>query len=250
MERQPIQMNDEKAGSHGGVNAVDRAMRILAAFTRQDTQMSLHELAARTGYYKSTLLRLLQSLEAARLVQRRPDKTYVLGTEVMRLWTVFQRGFRLADRIRPVLEKLVERTGESCSFFQAQGNQRICMVRENSPRTIRDHAMEGDLLPMRGAAGKVLVDFAGIRPEAIPEKLWRGLPYVTFGEVDREMAGIAAPVFSADSALLGAISLSGPAHRFTTPAVARFKPFVMESARDLSLALGAPMAPGQRSRTR
>ena len=44
MNRQASRSDDESTGSHGGVNAVDRAMRILAAFTRQDVEMSLHEL--------------------------------------------------------------------------------------------------------------------------------------------------------------------------------------------------------------
>lgn len=222
-----------------GVNAVDRAAKILSVFTRWDTEMSLHELAKRTGFYKSTLLRLLYSLEKARLIQRRADKVFVLGPEVIRLWTVFQHGFRLADHVRPVLKRLVDQTGESCSFFQARGEHRICLVRENSRKAIRDHAMEGDLLPMRGAAGRLLTDLEGLRAGDIPKKLWRGLPYVSYGEVDKEMAGVAAPVFAVDNELVGAISLSGPASRFTASAVTGFKPVVMASAQELSLALGA-----------
>jgi hypothetical protein len=41
-----------------GVAAVDRALSIMCAFTTSDTSLSLHEIAARTDLYKSTILRL------------------------------------------------------------------------------------------------------------------------------------------------------------------------------------------------
>ena len=48
-----------------GVAAVERALSVLGAFRDGDASLSLHELAARTGLYKSTILRLLVSLPAS-----------------------------------------------------------------------------------------------------------------------------------------------------------------------------------------
>ena len=57
-------MSPAKENSQGvqpatdGVAALDRAIAILNAFTAADRSLSLAEIAARTGFYKSTILRL------------------------------------------------------------------------------------------------------------------------------------------------------------------------------------------------
>ena len=226
--------------SEGGVEAVDRAMQILSAFTPREGALGLHELSIRTGFYKSTLLRLLKSLEKARMIQRRPDKMFVLGPEVMRLSAVFQHNYSLADNIRPLLKHIIEVTGESASFFVRQGDQRMCLLRENPPRSIRHHSIEGDVMPLSmGSSGRVLTDFRDIRADDLAVRLLRALPYVAYGEFDPEIAGISAPVFAKDNSLAGALSLSGPLHRFTPHAVAEYKGLVLASAWKISEILGA-----------
>ena len=71
--------------SLSGVAAVDRALLILSVFREDDTALSLALLARRTGLYKSTILRLLQSLLRAGYVIRQPDGNYVIGPEPARL---------------------------------------------------------------------------------------------------------------------------------------------------------------------
>ncbi|MDB5800734.1 MAG: IclR family transcriptional regulator [Rhodocyclales bacterium] len=73
-----------------GVAAVDRALLILSAFHEEDVALSLALLARRTGLYKSTILRLLQSLLRAGYVVRLPDGNYVVGPEPARLARMFQ----------------------------------------------------------------------------------------------------------------------------------------------------------------
>ena len=63
----------------GGAAAVDRALSVLSAFRTGDRSLTLAELAERTQLYKSTVLRLLASLEHGRLVQRTADGHYALS---------------------------------------------------------------------------------------------------------------------------------------------------------------------------
>ena len=60
-------MKDEEA-STGGVAALDGAIAILKAFTVADRPLSLAEISARTGLYKSTILRSVASLIRAHLL--------------------------------------------------------------------------------------------------------------------------------------------------------------------------------------
>ena len=47
--------------AEGGLAAVERALSILEAFGEADDELTLAELAKRTGLYKSTILRLSKS---------------------------------------------------------------------------------------------------------------------------------------------------------------------------------------------
>jgi len=78
-------MSEAQTQAQTGVAAVDRAFLILSAFREDDPALSLAVLARRTGLYKSTILRLMQSLMRAGFVTRLPDGNYVVGGEPARL---------------------------------------------------------------------------------------------------------------------------------------------------------------------
>src|SRR5688572_16846594 len=68
------------SGVTEGVAAVERALSILDAFTDQDPQLTLGELAKRTKMYKSTILRLARSLENYGYLVRAEDGVFRLGS--------------------------------------------------------------------------------------------------------------------------------------------------------------------------
>lgn len=229
--------NEEKPKS-GGVDAVDRALSILSCFNAKDGKLTLTEIASRTGLYKSTTLRLIESLENAGFLIRSDTRGYTLGAELMRLGSLYSGQFKLEDRIRPVLIRLVEETGESASFFLQEGSHRVCLYREDSQHPIRDHIREGDLLALdKGAAGHVLTDCIG-KSDDVLRRLLISMPYTSYGERDAETAAVAAPVFGMNNALLGAISVSGPRSRFSPERSADHKLALRRRAADLSGSLG------------
>lgn len=211
---------DEQA-SHQGVAAVDRALTLATAFRRGDTALTLSELAERTRLYKSTVLRLLASLIHAKLVQRFDDGRYGLGSEVARLHAVYAASFSIDRVVMPVLRDLVDATGESAAYHVPQGDARLCLYRVDSPHPIRDHIKAGDLLPMnRGAGGRVLMAFKQPLPKglgAADKNLLARIRSDGFfcGVGDRAsgVGGISAPVFNRDGVLVGAVTLTMPAHR-------------------------------------
>jgi DNA-binding IclR family transcriptional regulator len=224
---------DEHAAP-GGAAAVDRALSLLAAFGRNDRSLSLGELAERSRLYKSTVLRLVASLEHARMIQKLADGTYGLGPEVARLHAIYQASFSLEAEVLPVLRALVARTRESAAFHVRQGEHRLCLYRVDSPHLVRDHINAGDLLPLdRGAGGRVLTAFAGGRG-ALHAQIRRDGIAVLTGDRVPELAGISAPVFGADGALAGALTLTMPTARMKES----FVPDVKSAARQLTRRLG------------
>jgi len=197
----------------GGVAAVDRALSLLAAFRSGDSTLTLTALAERTRLYKSTVLRLLASLEHARLIVRQGDGVYGLGPEIARLHSVFTGSFSLESVVVPALRELVAATQESAAFHVRQGDQRLCLYRVDSPHVVRDHTKAGDLLPLdRGAGGRVLCAFAGAKGAAY-QKIRKQGHVETDSDRVPDLSGISAPVFGADGQLVGALTLTMPTSR-------------------------------------
>ncbi|MGY4624902.1 IclR family transcriptional regulator [Bradyrhizobium sp. USDA 4486] len=201
-----------------GVDAVARALAILKAFGPERSAMTLTEIAEATDLYKSTVLRLAATLESDGFLVRGADRLFRPGPELWRLGALYQRGLDLGDLVRPTLHRLVEATGETASFYIADGDERICLYRVNSPRSVRHHLDEGQRLPIdRGAAGRVLTayrDAASAEARKIRE---RGF-YVSLGERDPEVAAAAVPVIDVQGKLRGALSVSAIRTRFDAEA--------------------------------
>src|SRR5215813_14372052 len=129
--------------SQDKVEAVERALSILDAFATERPRLTLAELAAATGFYKSTILRLAGSLERFGYLIREERGAFRLGPALWRLGSIYRTGFHLGEAIRPELRRLVEATGETASFYIREGESRVCLFRHNSPQSARHHLDEG-----------------------------------------------------------------------------------------------------------
>lgn len=206
----------------GGAAAVDRALSLLGAYQTGDLALTLAELAERTRLYKSTVLRLLASLEHARLIQKLDDGRYGIGAEVARLHSLYAASFSLDRVAMPVLRALVAATGESAAYHVRQGDARLCLYRVDSPHPIRDHIRAGDLLPLdRGTGARILLAFGANTARVTNQKnktLYARIRaqgyYTAVGDRLSDVAGISAPVFKADGTLAGALTLTMPASRY------------------------------------
>lgn len=224
------------------VAAVERALSILNAFRTGDVFLSLGELSARTGLYKSTILRLNQSLERHGYLVHDEHRGYAVGPSTLRLAAFYQASFRPDEVILPVLQHLVDKTSESAAFQVRVGDSRICVYRVESPHRLRDHLRPGDTLPLnRGAAGTLFLAFAQPHDPA-SERIRKQLVVTSVNQTAEGMAAIAVPIFDGANKVFGAIVLSGPATRFDSSANARFEPLMLAAARTVTAAVGGDPA--------
>src|SRR2546429_7038914 len=117
--------------SNDKVEAVERALAVLNAFHTGRPVMTLSEIAAATGFYKSTILRLAASLERFGYLIREENGVFRLGPALSRLGAVYRAGFNLGGEIRPELRRLAEATGETASFYIRDGSSRVCLFQHN-----------------------------------------------------------------------------------------------------------------------
>jgi DNA-binding IclR family transcriptional regulator len=241
------------------VEAVERALTILNAFADGTPRMGLSALAARTGFYPSTVLRLSASLERFGYLNRDGDGDFRLGPALWRLGVIYQASFNLADYVRPVLETLVEVTGETASFYVREKGKRICLYRHNGPRMVRSHLDEGAELPLdRGAAGHILVAY-GAHDTGKGSAMDSGKPSdkdadkhagqharirlrgyaISKGERDPDSTAVAVPIFRAGGILVGALGIVGPRARMNDGACRKALTALKAEASALSQKLGA-----------
>ncbi len=223
---------EQGAGRNGdGVAAVDRAIAILMAFRPADRAITLAELARRTGLYKSTILRLANSLLHSQFLEKLEDGRYRLGSSLFRLGTTYQRMLGSTEVILPVMRTLAAASGESVAFYVRSGDMRTCLCRIESDHPLRYSIREGDVLPLeQGSGGRVLAAFAGAAGEPY-DQIRRDGYFLSEGDRDPDIVGLSAPVFGANNSLVGALTVAGPRSRFDAVVVDRLRNELLRAAR-------------------
>lgn len=201
-------MTDRKLG------AVERALLILKCFDTGRTALSLTDLATETGFYKSTVLRLTETLEAFDYLVRDGEKVYRLGPAAGQLGAVYHSTYSLEAELMPYLQRLADETGETSAYFVLRDEMRVCLLRVNSDNPIRLHLDEGQELPITGGAGsRVLRAFRGDDwgdAERVRARGWA----ITAGEREPEVASVAVALHGVSGNFYGILTVSGPIHRY------------------------------------
>lgn len=221
------------------VNAVLRALSLLDAFGEHDAQLSLAQLARRTRLAKPTALRLARTLSMAGYLVALPGGVWRLGPAVAQLGARYQRAFDLSNVIEPALHALAELTGHSASFFALEHGRRVRLLRVRGADGFVSPTRVGEPLPLeRGAAGQVILAFTG-HEGALMDTIRERRYHATVGEANVLAASIAAPVFAARGAVIGALSLAVPASDAASAELLRHADAIVSAANRLSQTLAA-----------
>jgi DNA-binding IclR family transcriptional regulator len=228
--------------------------------------LSLKKISELTGMNKSRIIRLCGTLEEKGfLVTDAEARRYRLGSRILSLSKVYERSHNLVSLARPVLRYLADHTGESASLFVVDGLKRLCLAREEGTFSIRYNIIEGQRMVLyAGAGGKVLLAFGleelrrrvlgkgrlrELTPRTIkdPRDLEKELETVrrqgyaySYGERDADVAALAAPIYNPEGNVCAALSIAGPANRFSPKHNVRHLKILLASAERLSRMLGYP----------
>lgn len=231
-------MEQTEKGTEKGVEAVERALTLLGAFTSVRRTLSLHELSQTTGFYKSTILRLSVSLEKFGYLRRRADGRFQLGPACARLAAAHEAAFDYSELLQQAIKRLSALSNETVSYYIRDGEERVCLLRENSTRAIRHHVNEGDRLPLdRGAAGLVLLAFGGAEGSRF-ERIRNDGYVVSLGDRDPDAAAVSVPLFDATDHLMGALTVSGLRSRFSSDVIDTMREALIETRTELEREFG------------
>jgi DNA-binding IclR family transcriptional regulator len=245
------------------IQSIRRAIQLLKAFDADQGELGVTELSRLVGLPKSTVSRMLATLEYEGLIERVPasDK-YRLGFLLLRLAGRVGHYRDVRDVARPILLELSERARETVHLAVPDGDEVVNIEQISGPHLVRETNWVGRRTPFHCAAnGKVLLAF---QPAGTIERILAG-PLTRFtdrtitdrklvrtelaqvrergfaravGEIEAGLNGVAAPVRNAGGQVIAAVSAGGPAYRVTSARMHELGELVVGAAASISARLG------------
>lgn len=219
------------------VESVARAIRIVEALAQLPAGLS--ETARRVGLPKSTVARLLATLEEMEAVERDEDgRIYRLGPIVQRLSSAAGGPAQLTAFARPYLDELTALTGEAAGISIPDGFKvhYVDQTEAEHPVQVRDWA--GELIPMHVVPSGLVImahwpeqqiarylsrDLERMTPNTVtdPDRIRERLTAVraqgytwVYEEFVEGINSVAAAVLERSGLIAAAIHVHGPAYRF------------------------------------
>jgi IclR family transcriptional regulator, acetate operon repressor len=254
MSAEPASLDGRKPST---LRTADRALRVLQEVGAADRALTVGRVADRLGVHRSTVSRLVGTLESRGFLER-SGELLRLGPEMARLGRVAQAGRELASLARSLMDQLADETGETVTLAVPAGGAVLSVAQSDG----RHFVTSGRWVGVRTAAhccsdGKVLLAFGALGLP--PGRLRRYAPNTIVGrralagelervrargfavcvsELEDGLAGLAVPVRDG-GACIAALCISGPAYRLDRDAIATFAPACLMCAGELEQQLGA-----------
>jgi DNA-binding IclR family transcriptional regulator len=244
------------------IAVLEKAMRVLEAF-RGEREVALGELATRTRLVKSSVFRILFTLERLGYIEKENGGRYSVTPRFGRLAGEVRPAFDLSTLAAPFMAQLVQRFQETINLGILDAGEvlYIHVIECSHPFRLAAHAGMRSRVHST-ALGKCLLcrmprpeveailkthPLEPLTPRTIrePSAFYRELEkvaargYAIDNEEDSRGARcIAAPILDLVGRLCAAISLSGPAARVKPARDAEIAKAVMEACKRISTLLG------------
>lgn len=245
----PDPMNSDPV-KPGLVQSVDRALVILELLASAG-DLGVTEMAKTLGVHKSTVSRLVATLEDHGLVEQLADRgRYQLSLGVVRLAGAARGRLDLVTESRAVSRALALSTGETVNLVVLSGHETLYLDQASSGSALQIHNWLGQRNPLHATAnGRVLLAWL---PEEEAERMLDSLVEssgalaahtdttvtsparlrevleavrengysVVVDELELGLTAIAAPVRGIGGGVVASLSVSGPSFRLTPDRVA------------------------------
>jgi IclR family KDG regulon transcriptional repressor len=242
------------------IRAVERALDVLLCFSRQTPQLSMTQISEQIGINKSTVHRLLATLEKKRFVERDPvTGGYRLGINMLQMAYLTLEHNDLREIAGRYLRRLSEQFRENVNLAILDGADVIYLDVVESPQRVKLAAAIGQHLPaFCTASGKAILAFSS--DEVVQQVLEHGMPRYTQNTLDsfenfienmnvtREQGfalslqefeeginAIAVPILDQDNQPIASVAVAGPSYRLTQDRVIEIGPKLLDTVREISI---------------
>jgi DNA-binding IclR family transcriptional regulator len=155
-----IELPEEEMQDKYQVPGLERGLRLLCEFSRQDKSLSAPELARRLSVPRSTVFRLLTTLERMGFVERNEGgRDYRLGMAVLRLGFEYLASLELTEIGRPLLDRLRDQISHPCNLVVRDGRSIVYVAKSVTPTAFVSSVNVGTRLPAHATVlGRVLLE--------------------------------------------------------------------------------------------
>ena len=243
-------------------SSLARMLGVLDLFSDQRLHWSAEDICEALGVSLPTSYRYLKTLSDAGLLRRGPDAQYTLGPRIIMLDHFIRQADPVLQCGIPFMKELVAQTGFDCVVSRLHGDQLLDTHREHGTMPADLSYGRGRPRPLfQGAAPKVIL--AGLPTPQLHKLLdshateiaAAGLPsdwpafrrcfarirkdgfYFSNGELEPNLAAIAAPLQQADGGVIGALSLVTTVQRMAVIDRSKLTPLIQRAAREISARL-------------
>jgi DNA-binding IclR family transcriptional regulator len=238
----------EETADSQGVRSIQRALDILSLLSEDRPLVAVRDIVAATGLAKTTVIRLVQTLEQSGLLWA-TAKGYMAGPSLWR-WAHLARGsWELPPETKELMRGLAQRQRETVNLYVVRDIYRVCVAQQESPQPLRHVVHIGDELPLwAGASSKVLLrdanpaqvariarsspygaDYVKALQAHIDEAAAQGFAF-SHGERETGLSAVAVSVIGRTGSVVAALSLSGPTVRFPDSQIEEFVAALTEVA--------------------
>lgn len=255
------------AGGNGsevkGASVIENTIAVLRCFSSESPLLGVTDIAPVVGLHKSTVSRILASLERENIVERdSTSRRYRLGLGIIALAGPLLADMDVRRAAYPVLQELSETTGETSALLVWNGTEAISVEQVPSRFEVKHTSNLGTryntassssvqvFLAAEGAErAKALLEDHTINN--IPggddqlkaylvrlEEVSRRGYAVNFGETSPQEVGIAAPVQDHRGTTVAAVMTPAPKFRIAEEDVKRIGEACLRAARQVTQRLG------------
>ena len=220
------------------VRAVERALDILLCFRHDELALSLTQIAERVGMNKSTVHRLLGTLDNKRFVHRsKTTGLYHLSFRFVEMASLVLQDVDLQRWAQPYLQRLSAECGETVDLAVLDGAHVIYLQVVESPQRVKLAVAVGQRLPaFCTASGKAFMAYlpddqvSKILGESLTQytdntrvsltdiykdlRITRERGFATSEqEYEKDIHAVAAPILDANNHPIAVIAIAGPSFR-------------------------------------
>ena len=243
------------------IKSIDKALDLLEFLSVNEQETGITEISKKLHMGLSTVHRILTTLKSrGYVIQNQQTTKYRLGIKLFELGCAVQSTKRLVEITKPYLKQLSQSTNETANLAILEGKEVIYLDTIESPEILRTEIMAGTRTPAHCTAlGKILLasisnwEFESLYENDGPlpsltsnsitslEELKKRLKKAKEQAyaVDREeykigINCVGVSIFGRNGEVIAAISITGPASRFTIDEIKEVKDELMNVSKEIS----------------
>ncbi|MFF2853482.1 MULTISPECIES: IclR family transcriptional regulator [unclassified Peribacillus] len=245
------------------LSTLDKGLQVITYLSIINRPISIGELSKEMNINKSTMFRILKTLQKRGFVFQQDNGDYSLRVEEFNIIVDrFDQNEALQRILRSELEKLSKQCAETVTLSVLVDEKVECIDKIDSHESVHVTHIIGRYSPLHAAAsGKVVLAFipqpkidtiingkelekftdstivsVRILEKELIEIKKNGFA-VSHGELDLGISAVAAPIFSKTGKIIGSVSILGISQKFTEEIINDFAKKVLEASSKMSLLL-------------